>query len=175
VHRHVRDGAQPERHERAQAEPERREQDRGGDDAQRERPADAVRDDRRQGCLVERDQQQQRGDVRGQRALPSSGQAVGQEAADAGRHEQREQRHGEGVGGVAEEQGEPLDEAHLDQHESEPEGGEVDERVRLVRDLAPHPPEHHERREQEDGGQQRGDAEKHEQHALTHTFLDVDR
>ena len=94
--------------------------------------------------------------------------------ADAGEEEDRHQRHGERVGGVAEEEREALDQRDLEGDERQTEQAEDRRRRPLVRERAPRAADERERQEQEDGRHHDGDAEQQDEDALADPHLDVD-
>src|SRR5207249_309324 len=100
-------------------------EDRGGDDhAQRERHSEQRVEERCQGNDVEEAYGRQPPVEQKQPLLGRALHPGCQGAPDAGVREQREEYDGQGVGRVAEEKNELLDEADLDEDVAEPNGEE---------------------------------------------------
>ncbi len=89
-------------------------------------------------------------------------------------HEDRRERHRQRIRRIAEEPHEPLDHRDLEEHEAEPERGEVDRRDALGRERAPLPA--HERRtaaSRKTAAYSDGDPEQQQQHALADDVFGV--
>ena len=102
-------------------------------------------------------------------------EALAQQRAEPGGDEDRRERHRERIRRIAEEPHEPLDHRDLEEHEAEPERGEVDRRDALRRERAPLPA--HERRtaaSRKTAAYDDGDAEQQQQHALADDVFGVD-
>ena len=173
MHGHRGDRAEPDRHERPEAEAERGEQhDRSGD-APRERPADAGGEEGREAPLVEEDEDGEGRREPRKRAVSLGRIALAREAAEARREEEGEERHGERVGRVAEEERESLDQTDLEEHEPAAERGEIERGRALVRDRAPDPSDRQQGHQQEHRREHGRDPEEEQQQALAEPFLGV--
>ena len=168
-----RDGAQAERHERAEADAERCEHDERDNDSRRERQSEQGVGQRRQGEQVEGVERSERAEEHPRGAAGSQLVARAEQRADAGEEQDRRQRDRQRVGRVAEEQRQPLDQRDLEEHEAQPERGEVERRPSLPWEPRPDAPDADERQQEEDGGEQRRDAEQQQQHPFADVDLEV--
>ena len=166
--------AEAERHEHAEAQAERGEHDERHDDARREARREERVGERVESELVEDRERGQRREQDGHGAVGPVHEALAQQRPEPGGDEDRRERHRQRIGRIAEEPREPLDHRDLEEHETEPERGEVDRRDALGGEGRPLPAHERERQEQEDRRVRDGDPEQQQQHALTDDVFGVE-